>query len=99
MAFERVLKIAKSDYKLRHACPSVRMEKFGIHWTDFYKIWYLNFSKTCRENSCFIQNRARITGTLREDQFTVLIISRLFLPRIRNVADKSCRENQNTHFQ
>jgi len=27
-----------------------------------------------------------------------LIISRSFLLRMRNVSDKSCRENQNTHF-
>jgi len=29
---------------------------------------------------------------------TFLVISRSFLLRIRNVPDKSCRENQNTHF-
>jgi len=23
------------------ACPSVRMEQLGSHWTDFNKIWYL----------------------------------------------------------
>ena len=35
----RVAKIAKSDYWLRHVRPSVRpsvrMEKFDYHWTDF----------------------------------------------------------------
>jgi len=30
--------------------------------------------------------------------FTVLIISHLFLLILRNVSDKSCREDQNTHF-
>ena len=39
-----------------------------------------------------------MTGTLHEDQYTFLIISRTFLLRMRNVSDKSCRENQNTHF-
>jgi len=39
-----------------------------------------------------------MTGTLREEQCTLLIISRLILPIMRNVSDKSCRENQNTHF-
>jgi hypothetical protein len=43
-------------------------------------------------------NRARIKGTLLEDQYTFFIISRTFLLRKRNVSDKSCRENQNTHF-
>jgi hypothetical protein len=28
----------------------------------------------------------------------VFIISRSFLVRMRNVSDKRCRENQNTHF-
>jgi len=37
-------------------------------------------------------------GTLHEDQYTFLIICHSFLLRIRNVSDKSCRENQNTHF-
>ena len=35
---------------------------------------------------------------LYEDHWTFLIISRLFLLRMRNVSDKSCRGNQNTHF-
>jgi hypothetical protein len=37
-------------------------------------------------------------GTLHEDQYTFAIISRSDLLRMRNVSDKSCRENQNTHF-
>jgi len=39
-----------------------------------------------------------MTGTLHEDQYTFFIISRSFLLRMRNVPDKSRRENQNTHF-
>jgi hypothetical protein len=37
-------------------------------------------------------------GTLREDQYPFLIISRSVLPRMRTVSDKSCRETGNTHF-
>jgi len=36
-------------------------------------------------------------GTLHEDQCTLLILSHLVL-RMRNVSDKSCRANENTHF-
>jgi len=36
-------------------------------------------------------------GTLHEDQYTFFIISHSFLRRVRNVSDKSCRENQNTY--
>ena len=39
----------------------------------------------------------RITFTLHEGQCTFLITSRLFLLRMRNVSDESCRETQNTH--
>ena len=34
---------------------------------------------------------------LHEDQYTFMILSRSVLI-IRNAADKSCRENQNTYF-
>ena len=37
-------------------------------------------------------------GTLYGDQCTVLGISHWILLRMRNVSDKSCRENQNTHL-
>ena len=46
----------------------------------------------------FNLNLTGITGTFREDQCTFLIIPRSFLLRMRNVSDKSCRENQNTRF-
>jgi hypothetical protein len=36
--------------------------------------------------------------TVYEDQYTFLFISRSFLRTVRNVADKSCRGNQNIHF-
>jgi hypothetical protein len=44
-------------------------------------------------------NRTRIKDTLHEGQYIYFfIMSRSFLLRMRNVWDKSCRENQNTHF-
>ena len=45
----------------------------------------------------FHENRARIKGTLREDQCK-FFISRSVLLRMRNVSDTSCRENENTQF-
>jgi len=39
-----------------------------------------------------------MTGTLHEDQYTFLIISRSFLLRMRNVSDKHCRGSKNTRF-
>jgi len=40
----------------------------------------------------------RIAGTLHEDRCSFFIISRSFLLRMKNISDKRCRENQNTHF-
>jgi len=37
-------------------------------------------------------------GTLHEDQCTFSIMFHLFLLRMKNVVDKSCRENQDAHF-
>ena len=39
-----------------------------------------------------------MTDTLHEDQYTFLIISRSVCLRMRNVSDKSCRQNQNTRI-
>jgi hypothetical protein len=36
-------------------------------------------------------------GTLHEDLCTFMILSRSVL-RMRNISDKTCRKNQNTHF-
>jgi len=74
--------------------PSVRMEKLGSHWTDLREIWHLNI---------FRQSVQKVQVPLKsdknkEDQYIFLITSRSFLPRTKNVLDKSCRENQNTHF-
>ena len=35
-------KIAKSDYWLRHVCPSVHMEQLVCWWTDLHEISYLS---------------------------------------------------------
>ena len=46
----------------------------------------------------FHSNQTKTTCTLHKDQYTFSITSRTFLLRMRNVSDKRCRENQNTHF-
>ena len=45
-AFAKIVE-KKATIKLRHVCPSVRMEKLGSHWTDFHEILYLG---TFRKN-------------------------------------------------
>jgi len=39
-----------------------------------------------------------MAGTLPEDQYTFLTVSRPVLLRMKNVTDKSCRENQYAPF-
>jgi hypothetical protein len=39
-----------------------------------------------------------MTGTLGEDVCAFMVISGLIIVRLRNVPEKSRRENQNTHF-
>jgi hypothetical protein len=34
--FSGVRKVAKSEYYLRHVCPSVRMEQHRFDWKDFH---------------------------------------------------------------
>jgi uncharacterized protein YjiK len=55
------------------------------------------FEKLSR-NFQFHPNIARITDTVLEDQYTILIISRTILLRTKNVSDKTYTENRNTHF-
>jgi hypothetical protein len=40
----------------------------------------------------------RIAGTLHEDHYTLMTISRSVLPRMRNFSNKSCGENQNIFY-
>ena len=46
-AFRWAHKIAKSDYQLRHVCPSVSMERLGSKSADIHEILYKYFSKIC----------------------------------------------------
>ena len=61
-----------------------------------FDVWV--FLQSLSRKFKFRQNPKKITGTLHEDQNTFLIITRSLLLRMRNVSDKGCRENKNTHF-
>jgi len=75
------------------------MEQPASKWTDFHEIWYLSiFFLNLSRKIKFHYNRRRITGTLHEDPYIFLTISRSVLFTMRNVSGKNCRENQNTHL-
>jgi hypothetical protein len=77
-----------------HPHGTTRLPLDGFSW----HLIFVYFSKNGWENSKIHQNLTRIMDTIREDRYTFLIISRSILLRMRNVSDKNCRENQNTHF-
>jgi hypothetical protein len=73
---------------------SVRMEP-SSHWMDFHESWYLQiFRKPVRKFKLH-DMLTWMTGTLHEDVCTIVQSRSL---RMRNVADKSCRWNENTHI-
>jgi hypothetical protein len=96
--------IGQRAFLFFHGCfsppppPSVRMEQLGSHVTDFHEILYLNIFRKSVEKIQASLKSDQNNVTLREDQYTFFIISHSVLLRMRNVSDKSCRENQNTHF-
>jgi len=86
---------------LASSCLTVRLSTRNnsvfIAWINmkFYiRVFFENLSRKFN----FYYNRTRIKDTLHEDQYTFCIISRSVHLRMRNVSDKSCRKNKNTHF-
>ena len=78
--------------------PSVRMEQLGSHWTDFHEIWYPNIFRKFVEKIRVLLKYDKNNGCFTWRPVYFLIVSRSTLLRMRNVSDKNCRENQNTHF-
>ena len=80
-------------------CPSVRPRGTSRIPLDGFSlnVIFEDFCKICRETSVSLESDKN-NRTLHGDQCTSVIISRSFLLRMRNVSDKSCRENQNTRF-
>jgi hypothetical protein len=76
----------------------VHMKKLSSHWTDFHVIWYLIIFRKSAENFHVSLKSDKKTGTLHADLCTMTIMPGSFRPRMRNVSDGSCRENQDTHF-
>ena len=91
--------------KLRKATMSFVMSVLLSAWNNSaptgrivmkFDIWvFLNVSRKFK----FHWNPTIITGTLHGQVFTFMVISRWIILRMRNVSDKSCRENQKTKKQ
>jgi hypothetical protein len=74
------------------------MEQLGSNWTDFDKTWYLRLFRKSVEKIQIPLKFDIITGRFHEDASTFLTKSGKFIFRMRNVLDKSCRENDNIRF-
>jgi hypothetical protein len=77
-------------------CPSLWKDSASTGQI-FMKFDFWVFFQNMSGKFKFGQNRAGITGILQGDLCTFMTIS-LWVLRIRNVSDKSCRENQNTFY-
>jgi hypothetical protein len=72
--------------------------ELGSQRTDFHEIWYMNILRKSLEKIKISLQSDNNNGILHEDLCTFMAISRWILLRMRNVSDKSCTQNQNTHF-
>ena len=80
-------------------CPSAHTEQFGSQLMDFHEILCLNVFQKIRvslkydkNNGYFTWRSIYIFGHISPKS------SRNVADKLRNVADKRCRENQNIHF-
>ena len=76
----------------------VRIEQVGFKWTDFHEIWHYRISKKSAEKIQVWLNSEKNNGYLAW-RCAFVMISRSVPLRMRNVSDKSCRENQNTNLK
>jgi len=98
MYFRSVCEIAESYCCGLSVCLSAG--KTGLPLDGFERNLVIKgfLKKNMARKFNFNWNLTIITGTLHEHRYTFFIISLSFLLRMRNVSDKSCTENQNTHF-
>jgi hypothetical protein len=74
---------------------TTRLSLDGFSWNLIFDC----FSKHCREKASVIKivQEWRVLY-MKTNIYIFFILSRPFLHGMRNVSDKLCRENQNTHF-
>jgi len=86
------------EKRLLDSSPSVCTEQFGSHWTDFEEILYLRIFRKSVEKIPVSLKYDKKNGYITWRHANTYNSISVILLRMRNVSDKSCRENQNTHF-
>jgi len=72
---------------------STLVEQLGSHWMDFHEILFLSiFLKSVKKIKVLLKSDKN-NGTLHEDQYIFLIMSRSVLLGMKSVSDKRHREN------
>ena len=78
---------------------SLAKSEFSTGWIFMkFDIWVFFENLSQKKNSSFFKIWQEKKGTLHEKVRTFMIKSRWIHIVMKNVSDKSCRENQNTHF-
>jgi hypothetical protein len=88
--------MAKSDFQLRHVCPSVCTSAWNNSAPNgriFIKFDIRAFLENLSRKFKFDSNPIRVTCTLHEYLCTFMIISSLVRLRMRNILSKSCGES------
>jgi hypothetical protein len=84
---------------LASSCTSIPMEQFCSHLTDFQEIWCFRIFWKARKKIPFsLKHHNNNNHYLPQTTTSFFIISHSILLIMRNVSDKSCRENQNKHL-
>ena len=78
--------------------PHSRMEQLGSLRTDFYDSWYMNIFRKSFERIQISLKSNKKNGYFAWRPIYIFVISRSITLIMRNVSNKCCRENQNTHF-
>jgi len=75
------------------------MGQLGSHWTDFREILYLSIFRKSVEKFQVLLKSQKNNEYFTIRHIALMIVSRLiFLCGMRNISDKNCIENHNTHF-
>ena len=84
----------KKQLLAHRVSPSIHVAQFGSYCTYFHEILsFEHFLKICSENSLVIKYDKK-----RRDLCTFMLVSHQILLRMRNVSDRSCRENKKHTF-
>ena len=63
------------------------MDQLGSNWTNFHELWYLSIFRKSVQKIQVLLMPEKVTGTVHEDKYRFLFVSRSFLLRMRNVPD------------